>query len=350
MNARIKQLAAVFKHHKIDAFLVTKSINITYLSGFPAAESWLLVTPLKSFYITDFRYLAEAKRGLPGISIRCYAKSLAATLFDIVRAGRLKRIGFDADHVTLAQYQDLRRQCPHGRALVRTRHLVEDLREVKDKKEIQKIRRALGLHRRALQILKKIVRPGRSEREIVYKLEQFVKAAGADFSFPPIVASGPHSSFPHAKITGRRIRPNDLVLVDIGIDSGGYKSDLTRMFFLGKIPRFIRDVHDKVAAAQRKAIEKVRAGVCVAEVDRQARNYLAKHGLAKFFGHALGHGVGLEIHESPRLSQKSSAILKEGMVITIEPAVYIPNRFGIRIEDMVLVKKEGCEILSGSIA
>jgi len=169
------------------------------------------------------------------------------------------------------------------------------------------------------------------------------------FSFEPIIASGPHSSYPHARLTGRKIRPNDLVLVDMGIDVQGYKSDLTRIFFLGRIPHLKGQVYESVRAAQQKAMDVIKAGVLGRDVDRAARNYLAKRKLARYFTHALGHGVGLEIHENPRLSQKSSSTLKEGMIITIEPAVYIPNKFGIRIEDMVLVTKKGCEVLSDNI-
>jgi len=175
------------------------------------------------------------------------------------------------------------------------------------------------------------------------------KLRGAGFSFAPIVASGPNSYYPHASVTDRKIRKNELVLIDMGIDLGGYKSDLTRMFFLGKIPKLVGQVNELVRVAQKKAIEKIKAGVSIAEIDDQARNYLAKQRLAKYFGHAIGHGIGLEIHENPRMSHENKSLLKEGMVITIEPAVYIPNKFGIRKEEMVLVKKEGCEVISDDI-
>ena len=181
------------------------------------------------------------------------------------------------------------------------------------------------------------------------KLENFIKIKKVQFSFPPIIASGSNSCYPHAKVTDRKIRNNEPVLVDTGIEFKGYKSDLTRMFFLGKIPRFVYEVNEAVRVAQLRAIERIKDGIEVAEIDLLARKHLAKHKLEKFFGHSLGHGVGLEIHESPRLSQNNKSILKAGMVVTVEPAAYIPDRFGIRIEDMVLVKKDSCEVLSGNI-
>ncbi|MCA9405762.1 MAG: M24 family metallopeptidase, partial [Candidatus Omnitrophica bacterium] len=190
---------------------------------------------------------------------------------------------------------------------------------------------------------------GKSERDIYEHLEKFIKAHKVGFSFSPIVASGPNAALPHAKITDRKFKANDVVLVDMGIDVKGYKSDLTRMFFLGKIPELVKTVHTHVDTAKNLAIETIRSGISVAKVDQQARKYLEKNKLSKYFGHALGHGVGLEIHENPRLSQKSREILEEGMIVTVEPGVYLPNKFGIRLEEMVLVTKSGCEILSDNI-
>jgi len=349
MNAKIKRFTSSFSQNGIGAFLVTKDININYLTGFPACEAWLLVGPRQAFYITDFRYIQEAKDGLKGISVRRYERSIYETAFSLIQGMNVKQVGIDAHHLTLAQYQMMERKRPKGIRLVRTNGLVEKLREVKGEDEIHKIRKALMVHREAHDFLKKIVRPGMSEKEALLKLEYFVKSKGAGFSFDPIIASGANSSYPHAKVTGRKIAKHQPLLIDMGIDVEGYKSDLTRMFFLGRIPPLIKQVNDAVFEAQQRAIAKIKAGILASEVDYQARNYLAKNRLAKYFGHALGHGVGLEIHEGPRLAQNNHSVLKEGMVITVEPAVYIPGKFGIRIEDMVLVRKNDCEILSDDI-
>lgn len=348
MSTRIRKLIGSFQEYNIDAFLVTKDINIQYLTRFPASESWMLVSPQGSFYITDFRYVLEAKEGLRGVKIHQYTKSIYPAVAELARRLQLKKIGFDSRHLNVSQYENLEKSAADLK-FIKADHLVERLREIKDAGEIQKIRQALKIHGQALRFLKKIIKPGTSEKKVFQRLEDFVRERGVGFSFSPIIASGPNSCYPHAKITDRKFRRNELVLVDIGIDVEGYKSDLTRIFFLGRIPQPVERAYTYVRGAQQEAIRKIRAGIAASEVDRAARHYLKRHKLDKFFGHALGHGVGLEIHESPRLSQTDPAILKEGMVVTVEPAVYIPRQFGIRIEDMVLVKQKNCEVLSGNI-
>ena len=350
MNVRLEKLISFFNPGKIDAYLVTKEINIVYLTGFPASESWLLVSPQKTFYLTDSRYVLEAQKGLKGLaSVSCYAGSIFEMVFQIAKEKRIKRIGFDERHLTLAQYNALKEKCPPTIKFVGRNGLIENLREQKDPQEIKKIKKALNIHQQALKFIKPFIKPRISEQEILERLESFVKSKKASFSFPPIIASGENSCYPHARVTDRKLRPDDIVLLDMGIDVFGYKSDLTRMSFLGKIPPLVRHVNECVRAAQQKAIAKIKPGIRVSLIDQEARNYLAKHKLAKFFGHALGHGVGLEIHESPRLSKDSAAVLREGMVITVEPAVYVPKKFGIRLEEMVLVTPEGFEVLSADI-
>ncbi len=349
VNPRIKKLVDTFARHHVDAFLVTQDVNVSYLTYFPAAESWLLVGARRSLYITDGRYLLDAQQKLKGIRVLCYTKSRHAVLFAAACQQKIRRLGFDPHHITLAQYAALRQDCPSSIELIEAPRLVEHWREVKDDLEINKIRQALAIHKKAYQLAHKAIKPASTERDVLKSLEKFVQDNDVRFSFPPIVASGPNSCLPHAQVTARKIRSNDVVLLDMGIEVDGYKSDLTRMFFLGKIPPFVRQVNDCVAVAQRRAIENIRPGVTVAELDRAARNYLAQNRLAKYFTHSLGHGVGLEIHESPRLSQASKDVLREGMVITIEPAAYIPHHFGVRIEDMVLVTAKGGEVLSDDI-
>lgn len=346
MTPRVKQLVLSLKKHRLGAFLVTKDANISYLTDFPASESWLFVSPRGTFYITDFRYVLEAQKGLKGIKVVRYEKSFGDTVRLLAKQTGAGRIGFDDRYLSVASFKRLQKTLKGGPQLVCANHLVENLREIKDTHEISMVRKALKLNLEAYDFLKGVIKPGISEAKVLEKLEGFVKTHGAGFSFPPIIASGPNSCFPHAKVTARKIRNNEIVLVDMGMDIKGYKSDLTRIYFLGKIPHSILEVNDFVYAAQEKAIEKIRAGVPAALIDQQARNYLAKKGLDKYFGHSLGHGVGIEIHEAPSISERSPAVLKEGMIFTVEPAVYIPHKFGIRIEDMVLVTKNGCEVLS----
>ena len=346
-SRRIKTLRSHFADYPIDALLIVKNENIRYLTGFAASESWLFLTSSKSFYITDGRYTLEARQGLKEKAIVIEHKgNLAEKLFELAKQNKIKKIGFDEGHVTLAHYKMIKAKCPAGIKLIPANGTVEKLREIKDKEEIRHIKSALKLHAQTLSYLKRFIRPGVSERDIYLKLEQYVKAKKAEFSFSPIVASGPNSAFPHARITERIIKKNDVVLLDMGIDWQDYTSDLTRMFFLGKIPQLIEEGNTYVAESKRRAIEKIDPGVPVAVADQAARSFLAKKKLDKYFNHSLGHGVGLEIHESPRLSQKSKAVFQEGMIVTVEPAVYLSGKFGIRLEDMVLVTRHGCEILS----
>ena len=348
MSERIKNFISHFNEQHCNAYLVTHDVNIRYLTGFPASESWLFVTPKKSFYITDFRYILEARRGMKGIAVERFKNSHAETLFELARAHKIKNIGFDDRYLPLALFKKLKKNCPKMISLRPVNNLIEQMREIKNAKEILMIRKALKIHLAAYKYLKKVVKPQMSERQVLLNLECYIKSQGVAFSFDPIIASGPNSCLPHARVTDRKLRKNEPLLIDMGIDVNGYKSDLTRIFFLGKITPLVREIYTIVQIAQRKAINKIQAGMLARDVDYEARNYLKNQRLDKYFGHSLGHGVGLEIHEAPSLSQKSPAVLKENMVVTVEPAVYLPDKFGIRIEDMVLVTQQGCEVLSAN--
>ena len=347
MNTRLKKLVEDFSRHKnIDALLIINDNNIRYLTQFPASESWLLVTNAKAFYITDSRYVLEARQGLKGIIVKQYSHMPCVILYELCKQYKIKRLGFDERHTSFALWKKLKEFCPRNRKLVAATGLVESLREIKDEEEIVQIKNCLKLHFKAIDFMKKVVKPGLTERQVALQLERFVKSHGAEFSFSPIIASGPNSCYPHARATDRVIRNNEGVLLDFGIDLNGYKSDLTRNFFLGRIVPRVAQVFDALTLAQQEAISLIKPGMSCSQVDAQARKVLRKFGLAKYFGHSLGHGVGLDIHEAPRLSSQSTSLLEAGMVVTVEPGVYIPNQFGIRVEDMVLVTKDGCEALS----
>ena len=348
MNTRLRKLVEDFPRHKnIDALLIVDDSNIRYLTQFPASESWILVTKTKAFYITESRYVLEARQGLKGIAVKQYSHMPCAILCKLCKQYKIKRLGFDERHTSFVLWKKLKEFCPRNTKLVAATGLVESLREIKDEGEIDQIKNCLKLHFKAIDFMKKVVKPGLTERQAALQLERFVKSHGAESSFSPIIASGPNSCYPHARTTDRVIRNNEGVLLDFGIDLNGYKSDLTRNFFLGRIAPHVKQVFDALTLAQREAISLIKPNVSCSQVDAQARKVLRKFGLAKYFGHSLGHGVGLDIHEAPRLSGHSTSILEAGMVVTIEPGVYIPNQFGVRVEDMVLVTKEGHEVLSG---
>ncbi len=347
---RIKKLIAEFPRFRgIDALLLTNDTNIRYLTDFPASESWLLVTKTRSYYITDSRYTLEARMGLKGVTVKQYSQTPCTTLFDLCKTLKVKKLGFDERHSSVMFIKKLKGFCPKRMKLIPATGLVEEFREIKSVDEIDLTRQCLKLHQKALQLMKKVVKVGVSERKIALDLERFIKSHGAEFSFPPIIASGPNSCFPHARVTDRVLKNNEPVLLDFGVQIKGYKSDLTRNFFLGKMPTRYVQVLDALRLAQQEAIKMIKPGVPVADLDTQARKVLRKFKLAQYFGHSLGHGVGLDIHENPRLSVKSPALLQPGMIVTIEPGVYLPHQFGIRVEDMVLVTEQGCEVISGYI-
>ena len=348
---RLDHLRREMREEGLDGLIVANPANIWYLTGLEAEDAWLLVGPRRVYYVTDSRYTLAVGRQLKSKDIEVveYKKDPYGHMGRLLRARKTKWMGFDEREFSVAQYKRLNRQVP---AMVRLKGgsgMVERLRLRKDKQEIRLIRKALKIHARALAILRENLRPGQTEREVLDLLAAFMRQEKMGFSFPPIIASGRNSCFPHAKVTDRKIRANEPILVDFGVQVQGYKSDLTRMFFLGRMTALVQGVCAHVREAQRRAIAVAAPGVPVAEVDRAARQYLAEQDLAKWFGHALGHGVGLDIHEAPRLSQSSREVLQPGMVVTIEPGVYLPNRFGVRIEDMLLITDKGCEVLSDNI-
>ena len=347
MNSFKRNISSILNKLDIDAFLVTKSVNIAYLTGFPSEDAWLLISRRQLFYITDARYTLEVKKNFKkGIEVVEYSKSMPATVLNLALELKIKRLGFDKQHISVFSFQKLRKAMKRKVKLVSADNLIEQFRMVKTRQEVWKMDKSIALTLKCYQYLKRIICPGMTEQEILIKLEHYVKSHNAEFSFRPIIASGPNSCFPHARITTREVRRGEPIVVDMGIDIDGYKSDLTRVFFLGKIPKPMRDVYSLVREAQRFAIRKIKPGVLISEIDQQARNFFKENKIDKFFVHSLGHGIGLEVHEAPVVSSKNFSKLQEGMVFTVEPGVYLPGQFGIRIEDMVLVTLHGCKILS----
>ena len=335
----------------LDGFIVSSSPNTTYLTQFPNSDAYLLAAASGLTYFTDSRYTREAQKRLKGIAqikdIKGSAfKAIAESCTDL----GLKRIGFEERHLPYAEYKRIKKGLYPGAYLIPTHGIIEELRQVKSAQEIAKIRKALEITALAIEFIKDFIRPGVKELEIAAELERFIRYQGAMGSaFDIIVAFGDNSCHPHHLPTTRKLTPNELVLIDVGVDYLGYKSDLTRVFFLGKINSLARRIYEIVLKAQAMAIKKIKPGARASLVDAASRKYIAAKGYGKYFVHSLGHGVGINIHEEPSISSKSEDILKEGMVFTIEPGVYLPGKFGIRIEDMVLVTKKRCEVLSGSI-
>jgi len=351
MNPRIRKVYENLGREGLDCLIVFSSANITYLTKYTSRDSFLLVSEKENIYFTDSRYLEEARDNLRGIAKVCKINdSLPKLLVEAACCFGFKRLGFEERHTSFFQYKKLKQEVPISAELVPTLDLIEKIRQVKEAQEVEKIKQAVKITASALKFIEGFILSGKREIEIAGEIERFIRYNGASkCSFDTIVASGPNSSFPHHISSTRKLRDNEVVLIDIGVDYMGYKSDLTRIFFLGKIKILTRKIYDIVLKAQELALRKIRPGVSTRTIDAYSRQYITKAGYGACFGHNLGHGVGLQVHEGPSISVKDGELLLPGMVFTVEPAIYLAHKFGIRIEDMVLVTKKGCEVLSGAV-
>jgi Xaa-Pro aminopeptidase len=331
---------------KLDALLVSFGPNLRYLSGFTGSSGALLVLPGKSILFTDPRYTIQA-----GQEVTCQVRiAKGPLLLDVaaaVKRLRLARIGYEPARMTCDFFDALRSHLPLKASLEPAPGWIEELRMVKSAEEIALIRRSVETNSRAFEQAAARVRPGMKEQDLAAELEYRMRRLGAEKpSFETIVAGGARSALPHAQPTAAPLRPGGLVVVDMGAVQDGYCSDMTRMLFLGKPGARVKRAYRAVLEAQLAAIDAVRAGAGTARVDAAARSVLKGYGLDGAFIHSTGHGLGLEIHEPPRVGRRDKTKLRAGMVITIEPGVYLEGFGGIRIEDTVVVTEQGCDILT----
>lgn len=331
---------------KLDALLVSSLPNIRYLTGFTGDNALLLLEPSQSILFTDPRYLFQAQKE-SDCRVRCVRRSLLREAVAWIQRRKLRRLGIEPQHLNYAQYRQLDDSLPEGFDLLPTERLVEILRSVKSPEEVDLIRQSALITCQALEQTLPLLRPGVSELDIAAELIYRMHKLGADApAFDPIVAFGRNSALPHARPGPSQLKAKDIILIDCGVFYRGYASDLTRVFHCGSPPSAIRRLHKAVVEAQRAALDAARPGVRASLVDRAARNALLKQGLARAFLHATGHGLGLEIHELPRLGASERSRLEAGMAVTIEPGVYWQESGGIRIEDTVVIRPQGCEILT----
>jgi Xaa-Pro aminopeptidase len=332
MNGRIERLRGLLE----EPLLVTNPTNILYLAGFKTSNGALLVEPERVRLFTDFRY-AEAARALEGVEFEETKRALVKDL-----AGRLTgRIGFEADFVSYSGYETLRAGTVEP---VPRRALVEQLRAVKDKDELGSIERACEIADGVFERLVEERFTGRTEREVAWTIEQlFHEEGGESLAFETIVAAGPNAARPHGRASDREIQPGETVIIDTGCTVNGYSSDYTRTFTTGSIDGELREAYTIVLAAQQVGFDALRAGVTGIDADAAARQLVDGTEFAGTFGHGLGHGLGLEVHEAPRLSMESSDTLAAGNVVTVEPGIYLEGKGGIRIEDNVVITEHGIE-------
>jgi Xaa-Pro aminopeptidase len=350
-RARQKKLREHLATTRFDALLISHLPNIQYLCGFTGSAGLLLVEEAGSFFFTDVRYDTQAHEEVKAAKVVIARKALLAGLGEWL-GGRRKRargwtIGIEAEHFTIAEKKRLTQVRPSGVTLKDAPSVVERARMIKDGDELNRIRAAVALGAKLFDRALEVLRPGIEETEVAGEMEYAARRGGAqEMSFPTIIASGARSALPHGRASNQPIAAGGFVVCDFGVILAGYCSDQTRTVWVGSVPDEARRVYEAVRESQQAAIDAVRPGIPVGMIDQAARKVLRKAGLGRYFTHSTGHGVGLEIHEAPRVADGQREILQPGMVITIEPGVYFPGKWGVRIEDMVSVTAGGCEVLT----
>jgi Xaa-Pro aminopeptidase len=330
----------------LNGILFTGLENIRYLSGFTGSDAALILNQKQSFFLTDSRYWTQAEEEVKGCQIVHYKKKLdgiASLLLDL----KLKRIGFESASLTFSLHQSLLEKLANEVKLQPIEDEIKNLRSTKDAQELDLIRTAIDFSSKAFLHITEILREGVVEREVALDMEFFMKKSGADaLGFDIIVASGKRSALPHGRASDKRIEKGDFIVIDFGSAFRGYHSDQTRTAVCGKPRAEQKKIYRVVKEAHDKAIEKVRPGIPFCEVDAAARDHIRSQGYGEYFGHGTGHGIGLAVHEEPVVNSENKDLLHEGMVFTVEPGIYIPDRGGVRIEDMVLVTSRGAEVLT----
>lgn len=352
----LTRVQAILQERQLDALLVSQPENRRYLSGYTAPDhgiqesSGYLLIPQdgRPWLLTDSRFTLQAEAEAAGCQLHIYRRGLIEALATLLPQLGVQKLGFEADYFlysTHARLMELAEKL--SVQLVATMNLVEELRVVKTAAELDLIRASTRLNEQVFQQAYRQIAPGRSEREIARLIENAMLELGAERpSFDTIVAFGENAAKPHAVPGERRLKPGETVLIDMGLVLNGYCSDMSRTFVLGEPDALFIERLRLVRAAQKAAISAIRAGVTGAQADAAARSVLSEGGYGEAFGHGLGHGVGLAVHEAPRLSPHGRAPLKAGMVVTVEPGLYLADWGGIRLENMVIVTEEGCEVLN----
>lgn len=347
-RSRTAHLRTLFRERGLDALLVTSLPHVRYLSGFSGSNGICVITASEAYFVTDIRYALQCRE-----DVRGFRRLVTMVgLFEAASRHRLlagcRRVGFESHHVSYAQYRSLRHLFP-GVSWKPVSELIERQTLVKDREELAWIQKAVDISDRVFSDVVAIIRPGIREIEISAEISYRHKLYGAERdAFDPIVASGKQGALPHARAGLKKIRSGELVTLDMGCTVKGYSSDLTRTIAVGKVSRKGREVYQVVLDAQLQAIRAARPGLPAKELDGVARRAITAAGYGKYFSHSLGHGLGLHVHEHPRISALSREQLQAGSVITIEPGVYIPGFGGVRIEDDIVLRKNGCRVLTAA--
>ncbi len=351
MKDTLERLRQELHERELDALMVSTPENRHYLSGFTGSAGYLLVSAHKAILATDFRYTQQAQNQSPKFQVIQVGRDwlwLMDTLSDL----GLQRVGFESTHITMATYQSITKTIQESPldpkpSLLATSGIVENLRTIKSMEEMELIQRAIDIADQAMDTVCPTIQVGETEKDIAWRLERAMREMGADsLSFDTIVAAGPNGAMPHHRPTDRPIGPREPVVIDMGAKVSGYCSDITRTICLGDQDETFRRIYDIVLGAQLTAIATVKAEMEAGQGDNLARVVISEAGYGDNFGHSLGHGVGLAVHEYPGVGPTSTHTLEEGMVFTVEPGIYLPEWGGVRIEDMVILERDGAQVLS----
>jgi Xaa-Pro aminopeptidase len=345
------QLIARLTERELDALLISTAENRRYLSGFTGSAGYLIITPDRAILFTDSRYTEQATGQAPDFQV-AQVRGGWDWLPEALKETGAKQVGFESENMPVAAYQRLLDTLKKDQALERislipTSGVVEELRVAKDQEELALLQKAIDASDAAMEAVCPTIQEGMTEREVAWRMETAMREFGADSaSFSTIVASGPNGAMAHHRPTDRAIRAGEPIVIDMGARVGGYCSDITRTVVVGELDEMFRKIYDIVLGAQLTAINIVRPGLTGEECDDLARTVIAEAGYGDNFGHSLGHGIGLAVHESPRVGPQSSDLLRPGMVFTIEPGIYVTGWGGVRIEDIVILREVGATSLS----
>jgi len=346
MSIRLDKLRQALKEQELDAILVTRPENQRYLSGFTGGEGALLITQERALLLIDFRYFEQVEEEAPDFELLKVEQKASLALKGSLKELEIKMLGFESTHLPYSVYQEWRR-ATRGIRWRPTKEIVETIRMIKDQEEVAQIRKAVTIADMACDYIRQFIKKGMPEKQVAWELELHMRTRGAEgIAFGFIVGSGPNGAKPHAVPQDRKIRKGEPIVLDMGAKVDGYHSDLTRTLCLGKPGKKLRKIYDIVLRAQLAAEQQAKPGMTGQEVDAIAREVIAEAGYAEQFGHGLGHGVGLAVHESPGINSRGTIPLQPGMVFTVEPGIYLSGWGGVRIEDLVLMTEDGVKVLS----
>ncbi len=349
---RLTTLREILTTEALDAILITQPENRRYLSGFTGSAGVLLISQEQAVLATDFRYYEQVERQAPDFHLAKVTGKFETILPDLIQQVGAKRVGFESAHLTVDQHQQWQKIAENAVStsrfeLVPTKELVEKIRAVKDESELSKMKSAIALADEAIAHIAGFIEPGMTEKAVAWELEVFMRTRGAEkLAFSTIVGSGPNGALPHAGVSERVIQAGEPIVIDMGAVIDGYHSDLTRTICTGRPDDKFREIYDIVLEAQLTAEQNIRPGMQGKQADAIARQVIEEAGYGENYGHGLGHGVGLAVHEKPSAGRLSEDVLEPGMVFTVEPGIYLPGWGGVRIEDVVVLRGSGVEVLT----